>query len=455
MDQNDRDWEKELSASPLQGRGFDDRLRRRIEEQLDRKQKQGRRWIWPAAGFCGVLGLSLFVLLANPLGWGMEQKLETAAAVHSAAQPLPVPGPEETAASIQVKTGVLIGLRQDYAISTQNGELGKQASSSYRTLMLAPVNGQVSVAAEGSGILVPFGMKFWKIDAITYSTDTDKIHYLTVHPADKEPQAHTFIDNREEKVLHSEKLLFAGNQYLSVAEEEKVLVGDRSASASTVWVRKLNQMPERPAILLGSGGLTTPAESNVSIEDIFGEGASQVLAGLSLPAAGKQREVQVSSGSSASLTPSSTEIRPSIDNYNWAITRQPGRWVAQVARPSTPVADTALEAELSANYSLVDYPAALPETVTSHDKVSGTWGQIKALQPGATDLLFSPLEDLLIVRTDKELVLYAPGANIENSKPLLNVELGPGEQLVSAQWATGSYVPDWIAKARKYLQGTE
>lgn len=453
MDQNDRDWEKELSSSPLQGRGFDDRLRRRIEEQLDRKQKQGRRWIWPAAGFCGALGLSLFVLLANPLGWGMEQKLETAATVHGASQPLPVSDPEENAAPVQVKTGVLIGLRQDYAISTQNGELGKQASSSYRTLMLAPVNGQVSVAAEGSGILVPFGMKFWKIDAVTYSTDTDKIHYLSVHPADKEPQAPTFRDNPEEKVQHSEKLLFAGNQYLSVAEEEKMLVGDQSASASTVWVRKLNQMPERPALLLGSGGLAGPPEGNVSIEDIFGEGARQVLAGLSLPAAGKQRQVQVSSGSTASVAPSSTEIRPS--SHNWAIIRQPGRWVAQVARLSSPVADTALEAEPTADYSLVDYPAALPETVTSHDKVSGTWGQIKALQPGATDLLYSPLEDLLIVRTDKELVLYAPGANIENSKPLLNVELGPGEQLVSAQWATGSYVPDWIAKARKYLQGTE
>jgi len=73
------------------------------------------------------------------------------------------------------------------------------------------------------------------------------------------------------------------------------------------------------------------------------------------------------------------------------------------------------------------------------------------LQPDAKDLLSSPLEDMNIVLTDRELVVHPAAAADRPTTSLLTVPLKPGEKLVSAQWATGSYVPAWVEKSQKYL----
>lgn len=444
MDQNDHDWEKRLTTPPLPGKGFNDRLRRRVEEQLDHKEARRRHWFWPAASLCSVFALSAFVWLANPFDWGRGFKADalTNATAATDSAYVSVPELESAAENPVVKTGVLIGLRQDYTPTIRSSApVSENTASTYRTLMLAPVDGKVSIAAEGSGILVPYGQKFWKIDALTHTTDTDMIHYLSVRPADKPAEALDFEDRPEEKLLHTEKLLFAGNQYLSVAEEENIITGNSRTGSNQVWVRKLNQMTG-PS-LNGSSADLQETESYVTVEDIFGEGARQVLSGL-----GVYAEEERSPEALPQATDHLRRASLAISGDNWAIIRQPGRWVAQVAQPLSIQANRTLE------YELVNYPAALPEVVTSHDEVVGTWGEIKALQPKATDLLTSPLEDLMIVWTDKELVLYSPGSSTSDSKPLLQVELEPGEKLVSAQWATGSYVADWVVKSQKYLQGS-
>ncbi|MNC32981.1 hypothetical protein D3C75_813620 [compost metagenome] len=118
------------------------------------------------------------------------------------------------------------------------------------------------------------------------------------------------------------------------------------------------------------------------------------------------------------------------------------------------MADTIYEPESRVTgFKLHPYPAKLPELVTSHDKLSNaSWVRDAQLQEKRTDLLVSPLEDLAVVITDKKLVLYTPDSSVEQSRLALEVPLEPGEALVSAQWATGSYVSDWVTKARKYLQ---
>jgi hypothetical protein len=443
LDHNDHNWEKDLSPPPLQKKGFDDKLRRRIEDQLDRKEERRRRWLWPAVSFCSIAALSAFVWLISPFGGGTGGPEPVNAALTAAHTPgtseLSSSPQEAPPAPVEIKTGVLIGLRLDYTSAGLSGNDTGHSISTYRTLMLAPVDGQVSVAAEGSGILVPYGQKFWKIDAMTHKTDTDMIHYLSVHPADKPAEAASFVDDPDEQLQLTEKLLFAGNQYLSVAEEEDRLRGSLPIEHSQVWVRKLNQVPQTPAA--ASPVMLKSAVNHVTVQDIFGEGAQQVLSNMmptSLQKGAKTVQEKTVSKSNKQLT-----------GDNWAIIRQPGRWVAQVAETFYNPGSG------NSGYALRDYPAELPDVVTSHDQVASTWGQIKTLQANAKDLLSSPLEDMIIVQTDKELVLYSPGNSGRDNKPLLHVELEPGEELVSAQWATGSYVGEWVVKARKYLQETK
>lgn len=429
MDPNDFDWEKELSPPPLQGKGFDDQLRKRIEEQLDRKEEKRRKrfWLYPILCTCSLLAVSAGLWIAAPLT-GASGELAHPEAIVSASgweeQELPdnaiVPANE----NYTIKTGVLIGLRQDHTSDSSHSALPDGTYSTYRTLMVAPVQDEVQVTAEGEGILVPYGQKFWKIDALTHMTPTDTIHYLSAHPADKQAVPASFKDDPEEHLQHTETLQFAGNQYVSVSEKESIWRGNAPAEYSRVWVRKLPQMQEPPVTDFSSNKSDT---GHVPLQEVYGEGVLSVLEPLS------------------ALAHSENPPSARLDGESWAITRKPGFWTAQAAQTYSHLGNR------NDGYTLLDYPVPLPEIVVNHDVVSNTWGQIKSLQPDAQDVLASPLDDLLVIWTEKELVVYSPAASSRRG-PLLRVELKPGEKLVSAQWATGSYVPQWVEKTRKYLE---
>lgn len=479
---NDPDYHKDLSPPPLSGRGFDEKLRRRIEEELDRKEEARRRkrlWLWPAIGCCCALIVGGAVWKTAP--WGTDgqdvQAGEAAATAFTAASGEPAPAavtvPEE--ASAVLRTGVLLGLREDLPAGSPENGIRAAAASRYRTLMIAPVEGRIQVAAEGSGILVPYGQKFWKIEPVTKTTDSDLIQVLAAYPAEKPMEAlPAGKDNPEEQIIHSEKLVFAGNQYVSVAEQDQTTSDQFTSASGRVWVRRLNQLPGSSSSLTnaaagaavniaygayGSGGSkgTTPAATShtdtgyVSILDIYGEGAWDTLKGLSRSFADREPRSAPSgkNTSSSELSPAASAPADRAPLNQWTITRKPGRWTAQVAEPTMAMSDAR---NPSTGYRLLDFPTALPETVTAHDQVCCTWGQVRSLQPDAKDLLSSPLEDMMIILTDKELVVHPAGARTSGTKPLLRVPLKSGEKLVSAQWATGSYVAAWVEKTRKYLE---
>lgn len=451
LDRKEHDWEKELSSRPFPAKGMDESLRRRVEEQLDRRQECRRRWFWPVTGGVAVTLAFAAAWLSLPyLGNLIPSKPSpTAAALLQTAksEKLAAGTPPAEVAVPPVKTGVLIGLRQD---NPQTDE-----ASTYRTVMLAPVNGEVTVAAEGKGILVPYGQKFWKIDTMSYQSPNDNIHYLVAYQADlPAPQAaseavkavNSSARQADEQVLHTEKLLYAGNQYVSVAEEEATSRGNITAASTQVWVRKLNQMTAYPG--LSAKYSPQPAyesQGHITLQDIYGAGARDILDQMK-----RTYDSLASVGESSNLSPA---VKPGsggqLDGDNWAIIRQPGRWIAQVAEVNRS------KTEQRESYKLFNYPEDLPEAVTTHDKVYSTWGEVKSLQPKATDLLSSPLEDMLVVWTDDEMVVYSPAEPASASKALLHVPLRDGEQLVSAQWATGSYVGEWVTKTRKYLTAAQ
>lgn len=446
MSRNDSDWEKKLGDRPHGGKGFSDDLRRRIEDQVEQREKRRRRWLWPTAALCGVAGgCALYFLggLSLLAGRGIHAGL-AADSSSAAGQSTPETYAAQTRLmeEFNVKSGLLIGLRQDAEADAAATGAAEQSPSSYRTLMLAQIDGQLQVAAQGDGVLVPYGQKFWKIETKDVTTDSDELHYLVAYPADKKTDSRPIIDDPGESIVLREKLLFAGNQYVSVQESEVWESGSLPAGESKVWVRKLSQLNEAAvpqATSFASAGFVT-------VQDIFGEGAQQILARMAYAG---DSSVTWSSENPAevNLVEGSSPL-PYSGGNNWAIIRKPGRWTAQVAEPLYEPESRVISFELHA------YPVRLPEQVTSHDKLSdAAWVRDAQLQEKRNDLLVSPLEDLAVVITDKKLALYIPDSSIERSKLALEVPLEPGEALVSAQWATGSYVGDWVTKARKYLQG--
>ncbi|UKS26403.1 hypothetical protein LOZ80_33610 [Paenibacillus sp. HWE-109] len=409
------DLHKELESGPLEQPGFTSKLQRNIEEAIERKER-ARPKVKPLLCFAGVGAIAAALLLfpwssihtQSDAAPAQDATIMTTASVSSAPSP--------------ISTALLIGLRTEHppTVSATAGSAKGLPYSTYRTMLIAPVRGQLQKTSEGPGILMPYKQNFWKIDSLVHQTKTDEFRYLSAHLADQPVKPETFIDQPEEHLNRVETLLFAGNQYVSIAESEQVLRGSAPYQADRVWVRTLPQLKEGHTLQFYN---KTVDKNHVSITDLYGTSLNNVF-------------TNVRSGPAAPTT--------EISGQSWTVQREPGRWVGKIAE--TPRAGSTAPD----SYLLHDFPRELPDKVVNHDEICCSWSDIQASWPQATDVLTSPMNDMLVIFEQSKLNFY-PFAQAPGNAPQLSVDLQPGEQLVMAQWATDHYVQEWIDKVGRYL----
>lgn len=423
------DLEKELSGAPLKQRGFSDGLRRQIEARLDERsaRRAAKRSFTVAA--CGIVTtLSVFFLLSDSRADvpAFERNGAAGSTAASAEPSSPAMTSEAEQPAAPIRSALLIGFRQDFEAQDDKRVLNVTKASTYRTLLIAPdCSGKLRVAAEGSGILMPYRQWFWKIEALTWESATDTIHYLVARRADQPAKPETFADIPDEELKHSEKLLYAANQYVSVAESESSWRGNAPAEYNRISVKKVTQLGSNRVIDFASN---KKDPNRVTLQDVYGSEASERL------------ETMLAA-------PKVVGMFSELNGDSWTIKRRPGRWIALAAETY------AAPNNHAEGYELRELSLPLPESATSYDTLSLKWNEIKAVQPMAKDALTSPLDDMAAVFAGDWLYLY-PYQKPLKGDPLLTVSLQPGETMVMAQWATGSYVEEWVRKAKLYLQGT-
>ncbi|MBP1964728.1 hypothetical protein [Paenibacillus aceris] len=411
------DLRKQLESGPLERPGFTSKLQRDIEEAVERKERAKPR-VKPVLCFAGVGAIAAAVML---FPWSTLHTQSDAAPATDAAV-------TATAASLShspapITTALLIGLRTEHepAGSEPGRTLKPMRYSTYRTMLIAPVRGQLQKTAEGTGILMPYKQNFWKIDSQVHRTKTEDFRYLSAHLADQPMKPEAFPEQEGGQLNRTETLLFAGNQYVSIAESETTLRGGAAYQADRIWVRTLPQLKEGHTVQF----YNKPVDKNhVSISDVYGTNTNV-------------------SGVLASVASS---LRGEISGQSWTVQREPGHWVGKVAE--TPHAEAGSAAPDS--YVLHDFPRELPDKVVNHDDLCCTWSGIQSSWPKATDALTSPMNDMLVIFEDSKLKFY-PYGQAPGNDPQLVLDLLPGEQLVMAQWATDHYVEEWIDKVDRYL----
>lgn len=410
------DFQNQLEDGPLQQKGFTSKLQHDIEETIRHKERNKSK-AKPLLCVAG-LGTVLAVVLLFP--WHTMHTQSEAAALEG--KPMAAAVTVSTPPPAPISTALLIGLRTEHepAKSAQGRVLSPLRYSTYRTMLIAPVRGQLQKTTEGTGILMPYKQNFWKIDSLTHSTNTGESHYLSAHLADQPAKPERFADPEDQEFNRVETLLFAGNQYVSIAESEEAWNGNAPYRADRIWVRTLPQLKEARTMQF----YKKPVDKNhVSIMDVFGASMSNELASMS------------SVGDNAF---------GEVSGQSWTVQRQPGQWVGKVAE--TPkVGSTRPD-----YYVLRDFPRELPDKVVNHDDICCSWSNIKSLWPEATDALTSPMDDMLVIFEGDKLKFYSYG-QAPGSIPQLTLDLQPGEQLVMAQWATDHYVQEWIDKVGRYL----
>jgi hypothetical protein len=411
------DFQKQLEDGPLTQKGFTSKLQQDIEQTIQKKERNKSK-VKPLFCVAG-LGTVLAVVLLFP--WHTMHTQSEAAALEGKMMPAAVT--VSTPPPAPINTALLIGLRTEHESAASGGQgrvLSPLRYSTYRTMLIAPVRGQLQKTSEGTGILMPYKQNFWKIDSLTHLTNKGESHYLSAHLADQPVKSERFTAPEDLEYNRVETLLFAGNQYVSIAESEAAWNGNAPYRADRIWVRTLPQLKEARTLQF----YKKPVDKNhVSLMDIFGASTSTDLAGMS------------SMGDNA---------MSEVSGQSWTVQREAGQWVGKVAE--TP------KASLSRpdSYVLRDFPRQLPDKVVNHDEICCSWSNIKSSWPKATDALTSPLDDMLVIFEGDTLKFYSYG-QAPGSIPQLTLDLEPGEQLVMAQWATDHYVQEWIDKVGRYL----
>ncbi|MDG0813063.1 hypothetical protein [Cohnella rhizosphaerae] len=216
MEPNDKDLKQQLSRGPLIKHGFDARLVARIEEAIERPDRRRHpllRFGWHGAGLAAMAVLLLFAGLwhwsfgsGGPAGTINLQR---------AGQTAGTDAPLFADADAELHSALLLGLRADP--KSEDGSV----VSSYRTLFIAPEDGQFELSAQGDGIVMPYGQNFWKIEAVSSDAGSPApAQKLIAYPVTGKEAAKTDVGALRETSAAplAERLLFVGNKYVSVEQ---------------------------------------------------------------------------------------------------------------------------------------------------------------------------------------------------------------------------------------------
>lgn len=402
---DDKDLFEQLARGPLTRDGFDDSLRRKIHERIDNPKRRTNRfwnWRWGGASAAFLFLLVLFAIWT----WGSysigesgeSQKLQLSEQTSSLTE-------QSSAAELQNETprsGILLGLRKDLA----GGRDGEITSSSYRTILVVPQDKELVIAASGPGIYMPYNMSFWKIDAVpdAWGKGLQRVEAFQVNQISEEVPSKTLPSS----LRRSERLLFAGNRFVSIEQNTTVTKEGASVQQTDVWVNNVEHL--------------LPALRNKN-NDVLQELHYTFAAALGLD-------------------------RSSSDIEEWTIDRVPGKWVAKQPYQASALLNTQSDLDLQQ----VDVP--LTDYVLSHDTLALDWDEIHAIEPSASDAFTSPNEDLLAIVVDKGIKIYPYKMTEEWMKPL-TIQTDANEKIIMVQWTLNSHIDSWTKQLRKWIQPTQ
>lgn len=301
-----------------------------------------------------------------------------------------------------LRSGVLLGIK-----SHVYDEINEVDSWKYKTLWIRANNRTIASVYEMDGLLVPRKKGFWLVDVTREEINDSQNDKITAIQKGKfkeeliEDSASFFIASSIEpraKILYPsilKNILYIGNEYVST---EAI---DLSNNKRRLQVYPIDYLEEEKAI---------------KVSDIIGEEGLRVF-----------------KESAQSIIKTNSNIL--LDEESFGLARRNGYWIMKGR-----INYQSNDEELYRDYNIKTIP---PKELVNYDELAIPWNVIKSKVPEAIDAYASPNEDIIIIITRNNLLVYSINNHEISQKELGRIKIDNSETIVMAEWATGRYTMLW------------
>lgn len=307
-----------------------------------------------------------------------------------------------------LNSGILLGLKS----------LDLEADSeiedwNYRSIFIRSVDKSIVSIQEMENILLPRMTGFWKVEVQREEVDGKVKDNIVAYPINR--GTNVTIKTEDERIfkIANEKvdsddtiknILFLGNDYISIENIHYRNKGQRYLELYPV--DNIND------------------SSPIKISDIMGETGREAL----IEGFNKEIVSNIKDSSKGLLN-----FIPKEESFG--LFRRNGLWILKGR----------VNYIKNGDYMYEDFniPAIPTQEIIRYDELSVPWKEIKNRRPDALDAFTSPNEDIAIVVTRNEILVYAIEENTIGNEPIGKLQLKQGEKIVMAEWAIGRYPQLW------------
>ena len=330
---------------------------------------------------------------------------------------------KEKATESVPRSGLMLGVR--IPVKTEDG-LGDYI---YGTYWISSTDRTLGPVYYADDIYLPRMDGFWKVRMEKrLERDGTQDTLVAAKVSSKEKAANTTVlhkvdafSNTTERIETSlrKEIVYIGNDYVCVENTVYDTKGEQSGREAKKTLR------------------TLPIDNldyldGITISDLTGESGS----------------IAMESAISELMEKSGQNVLVSIDEKsqekNFALYRKTGHWFFKGR------VDLGRQGQLP----YVDFNLNLipPANMVAYDILQIPWTEMKDKLPHAVDIYTSPNQDIAVVLTTDEILIYG----IENKKlasePLDRYTLREGSSVIMAEWSLSEYVPSW---EKSFLKNNE
>ncbi|MCX8132197.1 MAG: hypothetical protein N3I35_19145 [Clostridia bacterium] len=314
-----------------------------------------------------------------------------------------------------LRSGILLGIRTP--VKTERNEQSDSINAyTYKTLWIAYDNGYVRPVLEAKNLFLPRKNGFWKLEVHEKAGKKSLEDILVAYSISKNVLVEKAEDVEENEFwvdkdgVIRKAIQYAGNDYVAI---ENAGSGGYKNNTKTWSHNKLQVLPVD----------SIANTEGIDITDIAGENGRMAM------------ERAVNNLLETYGDPQLRDIDKESYKNNFGLYRKTGHWFFKGR----------LNFGQKAQIPFIDFNINLipPTELIAYDILNLQWTHVKDRIPEAVDAFTSPNNDMAVIQTKDQILIYGISGEKLSEVPLKKVNLGKGESVVMAEWAVDYYVNRW------------